>query len=47
MQPAWLRWIAYLILAALVTVTSCRAWTGGDAQIPAQVPPAVQAGAQG
>ena len=26
MQAGWVRWIAYLVLASLVVVTSCQAW---------------------
>ena len=26
MQSGWVRWIAYLVLAALVVVTSCQAF---------------------
>ena len=29
MQARWVRWIAYLVLASLVVVTSCSAWNGG------------------
>ena len=28
MQAGWVRWIAYLVLASLVVVTSCQAWAG-------------------
>ena len=28
MQSGWVRWIAYLVLAALVVVTSCQAMAG-------------------
>lgn len=31
MQSGWGRWIAYLVLAALVVVTSCQAWAGEPA----------------
>jgi len=33
MQSGWVRWIAYLLLAALVVVTSCQAM-GGVAPVP-------------
>ncbi len=28
MQPGWVRWIAYILLASLVVVTSCQAMAG-------------------
>ncbi len=28
MQPRWVRWIAYFLLASLVVVTSCQAMAG-------------------
>jgi hypothetical protein len=33
MQPGWVRWIAYMLLASLVVVTSCQAMAG-TAQLP-------------
>lgn len=53
MHSGWVRWIAYLVLAALVVVTSCRALTGGEADAAVQsgaqrtVQPVVQSGATG
>ena len=29
MQSRWVRWIAYMLLAALVVVTSCQAMAAG------------------
>ena len=31
MQSGWVRWIAYMLLATLVVVTSCQAMAGGVA----------------
>ena len=39
MQSGWVRWIAYLVLAALVVVTSC--------QVMAASPPAAMAAEAG
>lgn len=35
MHSAWVRWIAYLVLASLVVVTSCQAWAAGAPEAPA------------
>ena len=40
MQAGWVRWIAYIVLAALIIVTSCQAMAG-------PVPVAVLAEAMG
>lgn len=37
MQSSWIGWIAFLVLAALVSVTSCQAYLGAGA------PPASEA----
>ena len=42
MQSAWVRWIAYLVLAALVLVTALQAGAA-----PAPVPVAAEAGVAG
>jgi hypothetical protein len=44
MQPGWVRWIAYALLAALVIVTSCQAMAGPVPQ-PVLEPAAASAGA--
>jgi len=31
MQPAWLKWLGFVVLAALISVTSCQVWQGPDA----------------
>ena len=31
MQSSWIGWVAFLVLAALVSVTSCQAYLGPDA----------------
>ncbi len=31
MQTSWIGWVAFLVLAALISMTSCQAITGGDA----------------
>lgn len=46
MQAGWVRWIAYLVLAALVVVTSCQAWAAPGPQVAA-APPVTQQGAFG
>lgn len=43
MQSGWVRWIAYVLLASLVIVTSCQAMAGAAltaAATPAPVGPA-------
>lgn len=42
-MSSWARWIAYVVLATLVVVTSCRAWQGGETDVA----PATAAGATG
>ena len=32
MQTSWIGWVAFLVLAALISMTSCQAITGGDAK---------------
>ena len=31
MQSSWTGWVAFLVLAALISVTSCQAYLGPDA----------------
>jgi hypothetical protein len=31
MQPSWMSWVAFLVLASLVLVTSCQAWNNDPA----------------
>lgn len=37
MQSGWVRWIAYLVLAALVVVTSCQVWNATTPEAAAQL----------
>ncbi|MEM9139854.1 MAG: hypothetical protein AAGB15_08465 [Pseudomonadota bacterium] len=35
MQPGWMSWVAFVVLAAMVSVTSCQVWerdTGPSAE---------------
>ena len=32
MQTSWIGWVAFLVLAALISMTSCQAITGGEAE---------------
>ena len=36
MRPRWLGWLAYIVLASLILVTSCQAWAG-DTEAPPRV----------
>ena len=34
MQSSWIGWIAFIVLGALITMSSCQAYLGGEPQEP-------------
>ena len=35
MQSSWIGWIAFIVLGALISVSSCQAYLGTESQEPA------------